>query len=255
MTQPADPEENHERLAAALATWRHWQPPLSESPRVVRPLPGGLSNSSWLLESDRGPCVVRLNSRRDARFNVDRLREQAVLQALAQEAFAPRVWHCDPVAGLLVTEFVAGDPLPVDAAGDPAVVRRVGRILDRLESLQLPLPRFDYWRHLCHYRDQVLVSHLTIPGPLEQRFREHREALRAFQQAPWQPVPVHHDLLPANLVAGPRGLVLLDWEYAAMGYAGMDRQLWTPGGDPFGAEIAAYSELINGYWHLLSRLP
>ena len=255
MTPPINPEENHDRLAAALATWRHWQPAPTEAPRVVRALAGGLSNSSWLLESDRGPCVVRLNSRRDARFHVDRHREEVVLGALAQEAFAPRVWHCDPVGGVLVTAFVAGKPLPVDAVSDPAVVRQVERILDRLESLQLPLPRFDYWRHLCHYRDQVLASPLAIPDPLEQCFREHREALRTFQQASWQPVLVHHDLLPANLVDGPRGLVLLDWEYAAMGYAGMDRQLWTPGGDPYGAEIAAYSELINGYWHLLSRLP
>ena len=39
----------------------------------------------------------------------------------------------------------------------------------------------------------------------------------AARDEPYDPVPCHNDLLPANFIATDDGLVLLDWEYAGMG--------------------------------------
>ena len=33
-----------------------------------------------------------------------------------------------------------------------------------------------------------------------------------------EPVPCHNDLLPANLLSVPAGVMLVDWEYAGMGH-------------------------------------
>ena len=241
------------RLERALESWRRREPALAAPPRVERRLPGGRRNRSWLVDTDRR-AVVRLNSPHDARFNIDRHRERIILRHLAGEPFLPEVWYCEPADGLLVTAYVEGEPLPPSAADDPAVRQQVETILERLKQISPPLPRFDYWQHLRHYRDGIHALDLTIPRELEALYEDNAGRLRRFAAADWEPTLVHHDLTPANLVVSDAGLVLVDWEYAAAGYAGMDRLLWRDGSLAYPEEVAVYSRLINGYWELLASV-
>ena len=238
------------RLERALAAWPRWG--LGSPPVVVRQLTGGLSNSSWLVSADAGPAVGRLNSRHDHCFNIDREREAAILRHLAGERFMPDVWYCSPSEGVLVSAYVEGEVLADRACLAPRTLERVGELLAHLQEICPPLPRFDYWAHLCHYRRQVMARGIAIPPEQQHLFDRHQEMLEQFQRADWLPTLVHHDLTPANLIATDDGLVLLDWEYAAMGYPGMDTGLWFSDADPFADVVAVYRELINGLWAQLS---
>lgn len=240
------------RLDKALATWPHWQVRLSAAPIIEGELHGGLSNRSWLVNTGAGRAVVRLNSTRDGVFNIDRERERTVLNTLAGRDFIPDIWFCDPAQGVLVSGFVEGEIVGDQAQRQPRIQEQMGELLARIQGTALDLPKFDYWQHLTHYRRQVLRLELPVPAPLVELFAQYGEALRRFQDAHWQPVLVHHDLTPANLIATERGLVLLDWEYAARGYGGMDTLAWFSGDDPFAIEVDVYRQLINGYWQLLA---
>lgn len=91
-----------------------------------------------------------------------------------------------------------------------------------------------------------------VPDKLEILYKQNADALQNFQQSEWAVSLVHHDLNPGNLIATETGLVLIDWEYAAPGYAGMDSSRWLMNNDPCAGVVQAYIQLIDGYWQLLA---
>jgi len=248
MNKPRWPD----RLEQVLATWPKWQCGLSSPPTVEKELKGGLSNKSWLISTDLGWAVVRLNSPMDSLFNIDRYREQTILAALSSTPFCPDVWYCSPEYGYLVYEFIDGKTLSDTALNVSDFKDQITKLLAMIQQVTLTLPRFDYWQHLCHYRRQLIDLNLCLPKKLENSFKAYQDELQSFQLAPWAPVLVHHDLTAENIIVMDDRLVVIDWEYAAMGYAGMDNSLWMNSKDPFAPVIDAYRELINGFWYLLS---
>lgn len=242
----------YSRLEQALATWPLWRPSPGVRPVVVEPLQGGLTNESWLVETDRGPGVVRLNSRFDRELAIDRVREQRIHSAVAILGNAPPIWFCDPVQGILVTRFIPGRVWQGEECRNPENRARLARVMAHIQKVAPPLPKFDYWKHLCHYEACLDRLGVTPDPELRDRKSAHGAAIKAFQNSPWTPVLVHHDLEAGNIIATENRLFILDWEYAALGYRGMDfpgEEEFTPGVN--GAVVEVLGQLINGYWSLL----
>ena len=98
--------------------------PLWDGRPAFEPLPGGISNLSFLATDRSGKYVVRLT--RDFPFhNVFRDREVAVARAAYAAGLAPEVVHAEP--GLMISRYIEARPL------QPADVRRdIGRIVELL---------------------------------------------------------------------------------------------------------------------------
>src|SRR5690606_11324559 len=179
------------RLDWALAQSASWRPPggerLAGEPRLVKPLLGGLSNHSWLVDTSAGLAVLRLNAAADAAFAVDRRRELLIHRAVAELGIAPRVWWASSESGVLVRGLCRGGVGTGGDSGDAASRRRLLAGLDRSQRLALPLARFDYWGHICHYLAQLDALGVAVPGDLAATLADGGEAIMAFQRAPWRP--------------------------------------------------------------------
>ena len=238
------------RLEEALSSWRQWCPRPAAAPRVVRRLVGGLTNVSWLVDAGGVRLVVRLNSPFDFEFNIDRGRELYILRAVAALGHAPLVYHADLERGFLVSGFIEGyawAAQDVQRADNQHLLRE---LMLAVRRIPLPFPKFDYWAHLCHYERCLERRGIPIDSDLEEGKRENADAIRAFQNANWTPVLTHHDLGVGNLIQRGDRLYVLDWEYAAAGYEGMD----FPTNEeklPEAAIVPELSRLIDGYWFLL----
>jgi thiamine kinase-like enzyme len=178
--------------------------PLWDGKPTFEPLPGGISNLSFVATDRAGKYVVRLT--RDFPFhNVYREREVAVARAAHAAGFAPEVVHAEP--GLMVSRFIDARPLkPEDARAN------IGRIVELLLRFhrQMAAPIGDY------AFDVFEVNRGYIAALGADEWTELNERLAAMQVA-LAPVFAHHDLLAGNILDDGRRLWLIDFEYSGPG--------------------------------------
>jgi thiamine kinase-like enzyme len=186
---------------AALPLW-------DGNPRF-EPLPGGISNLSFVATDRSGKYAVRLT--RDFPFhNVYREREVAVARAAHAAGFAPEVVHAEP--GLMISRFIEARPLtPAD------VPANIGRIVDLLLRFhrEMSAPIGDY------AFDVFEVNRGYIRALADDRWAELNERL-AKMQPNLPPVFAHHDLLAGNVLDDGDRLWLIDFEYSGPGSALFD---------------------------------
>jgi thiamine kinase len=241
------------RLDSALDTWPAWLPGLSRRPVVAAPIHEGLTNRSWLIMTERGRAILRINSPHHAIWGIDRERELSIHLAVAEQELAPKILYCDPGWQFLVTEFVEGSVWDRDSIGRSGRELQVLALIQKMQQIELTLPRFDYVSHLEHYRTQLDELGVPVPEDIEARWRQHRDAIGHFQKASWRPVLVHHDLLSGNIIDSPRGLKVIDWEYAALGHGALDSISLQRDLSEAEPVVAVLARLMNDYWFLLHR--
>lgn len=200
----------HDAIAARLSALPIWQ----GTPDFA-PLPGGLSNLSFIATDRAGRYAVRLT--RDFPFhNVSRDREVAVARFAHAAGFAPEIVHAAP--GVMVSRWVDARPLtPADVAADPL---RLAALIARFHREMMPAAsayRFDVFAVIRGYLPLLATAH---PGEIAGW-----SALcdRLETAVPPQPeVFAHHDLLAANWLDDGTRLWLIDFEYAGRGSALFD---------------------------------
>ena len=247
---------------AALPLWQG-------TPRF-EPLPGGISNVSYVATDARGKYVVRLT--RDFPFhNVYRDREVAVARAAHRAGFSPEIVHAAP--GVMISRYLEARTL--DAAGVHADLPRIAALVARFHREMGPQSdyAFDVFAVNRGYFPE-LADHVP-----EQRIAEWsaiNERLASLSMA-LPPVFGHHDLLPANILDDGHRLWLIDFEYSGRGDALFDlgnlasnaqltpeqsRELLTAyfGREPGDALVAGHrameaaSLMREGLWSLVSQL-
>jgi hypothetical protein len=166
------------------------------------PLDGGITNRNFRW----GDYVVRIPGAKTDALGIDRAGEVAAARLAARLGIGPEVMLDEP----LVTRFVEGRTLEAAELRERRDEVRV--LLDRLHGCGETLPtRFDAYD---------VVREYARAAPPPQRFAHLLERAAC---EPYDPVPCHNDLLPANFIGAPDGrLVILDWEYAGMGDARFD---------------------------------
>lgn len=196
------------RPESVLTEWRALGLPFASAPRLLRALPGGLTNTSWLIEADETRWVLRRDDRDAAALGVDRAREWRLHALAANAGLAPPIAHVDAARGLMLTAFVAGehaDPSRLDA-------RQRAQLFDLLRgvhALVVDEPSRDYRAYCRAYRPGVPLS--PTLDALIGRLEQHAAIGLG-----------HHDAVPANVLFTPTGALLIDWEYAARGWTVLD---------------------------------
>lgn len=174
---------------------------------TLRPLPGGSVNRSHLVSTDEGCFVVRISRGPDAWLAPDRSVERRLHEIAAAAGIAPKV--VGSAEGWLITEYVRGPLWTEGDFGQPRRLAELARTLRRLHGLPAPqFGRFDLLAALDRYAERAGAP----PGYLE-----HAARAWAISGAAGRPVAIlHHDLHGSNLIDGPGGLRLIDWECAAV---------------------------------------
>ena len=206
-------------LQQTLANWRQWNTgcgELTAQPTLLSELSGGRTNRSFLVVSDEFKAVVRINAENGANLGIDRQRERLILELLQPTGAVPRVLF--QTNEILVTEFYEGRPWGDEDSRNSQQVTALNQLLQRIQAVKVrQLPRRNYVQYCQAYIDQ-LGSAFAIEG-LQQTILT---AAAAIDAAHWPEVICHHDLMPENILVTAGGLIVLDWEYAALGHPALD---------------------------------
>ena len=183
-------------------------------------LPGGTMNASYLVETNAGRSVVRIQNEAAAALGADHERE-ARLHALAAAAgLAPALIHVGVSARsgphFMIMEHIAG---PTWSAADMARADRLGQLGTALHALHaLPAPAvapFDIGTAIERLHERLYAALADEAAHLSQLIDRARAALLVSDSAQRPKTVVHIDLHHTNLI-GLERLYLLDWEYAAV---------------------------------------
>ena len=239
---------------SALATWPDWGLDLLQPPRLVGPVPGGLTNRNYRLAAPGygQDLLLRLNHPDPDRLGIDRSAERVILAEAAEHGIGRPALYWDPSERFTVFGWLEARPWTQADFDDAGQRKRLWPLLERLADLPPDLPRRRYHPYLAHYWRQIEQAGLA-DHPLRQTWQEFETRLRAFDAAGWPARLVHHDLVPANVLDTGDHLVLIDWEYAAIGHPEIDRWSLDPEScrEPFIAEMMGW---INALWERLVRL-
>lgn len=185
--------------------------------RDIEPIKHGLTNRSWLVQTEGDRCVVRLSDIGAAQeLQIDRNSEAAVLQLVARTGIGPEVLRCDPERGILVTRYLGPTWSAQDAqSGDN--IERIAALLRRLHALDAPanVRAVDLASTVHGYirtlDERGIHSGLALPALRECADKTAMELRKGSTSC-----LCHNDVHHLNMVDG-ESLRLIDWEYAGIG--------------------------------------
>ena len=189
-------------------------PSLRGTPRLVSPLPGGLTNRNFKVTTPDGVFVARVFSDGGELLAIDRDHEyQNSLIAAAAGVGAPVIDYC-PDDGVLVLGFVEGRTLTNADVAEPATLIRIAAACRRLHGAERFAADFDMFEIQPRYYATATDAGMRIPAgyaELLPAFAAARQALSARAEGT---VPCNNDLLAANFIDGGDRIWLIDYEYS-----------------------------------------
>jgi thiamine kinase-like enzyme len=202
------PADTTKRLEAQLG-------PAEGEPTV---LGGGITNHNFRARFGGREVVVRLPGNDTELLGSDRPGEREANSLAAGVGVAPEVLaHLEDPA-VLVTAFVKGPTMESPELREPRALAEVASALQKIHRCETTIgARFDAFRLVEDYAAATRERGGEVPPAYEVA---HAAAAR-IEAAPalgaGAPVLCHDDLLPANFIATPEGIRIVDWEYAGMG--------------------------------------
>jgi thiamine kinase-like enzyme len=185
-------------------------------PVEVEPLGGGITNHNFKVVAAGEAFVLRIGGERTELLGIDRRAEHAAASIAAELGVGPNVVAFVEPEGSLVTEFIVGEPAPVEEMRRPETLREVAGLLRRMHEGP-PFPaRFDSFRVVEIYRETAAAHGVEPPPAYREAKLKADQIERRLGRRPL--APCHNDLLNANFIRGLDGrLRIVDWEYAGMG--------------------------------------
>jgi thiamine kinase-like enzyme len=181
-------------------------------------LGGGITNHNFRARFGGREVVVRLPGNDTELLGSDRSGEREANTLAAAAGVAPAVVAAldDPV--VLVTAFIEGPTMESAGLREPGALAEVGAALRTIHGCAARLSaRFDAFRLVEDYA----VATRSRGGEVPDAYERARAVAARIETAPaladGAPVLCHDDLLPANFIASPEGIRIVDWEYAGMG--------------------------------------
>lgn len=207
-------------LLNILADWQQWQ--LCEQPasaEQIKAMPEGLTNQAFLLQLDSGKYVLRIASSNSEKLDINRYAEFQIHQCLAQAGLTAKIRYKAPDNSYWLRDYVAGRSLTADDLTMPNL-RLMVQTLKQVHQLPIPnnIPTLSIEEKAEHYWHQIEKNYspslLTVRSDLQQNLAGFPAGKLSL---------CHIDPTPANWIQTASGeLVLLDWEYAAIGHPWWD---------------------------------
>ena len=179
------------------------------------PLAGGITNRNFRVSFGGREYVLRLPGADTDLLGINREAERVAAAQAARLRIGPALAYAD--SDCFVADYVVAAPIePAALAADPAPVARALRAFHD-SALALPT-RFWVPDLLEQYAETVTARGGTLPDGYA--FAQGLVARIARALPLSDPVPCHNDLLAGNLLVpgGTGEIVIVDWEYAALGH-------------------------------------
>jgi len=184
----------------------------------VKSLPGGLSNTNYLVDADGERFVVRIGCDNAETLGIDRAREEQAVRLAHAAGFAPEVVVFTQPEGHSVVRFVpnARPPSIAEFVAPDMVARVAHRLRDvhslpRIEGRFNPFAVIDRWSETIERRATPRPERLGAVLELVEIARRERPVLHDAGTVLCHNDPYHLNFLDDG------DLWLIDWEYAGMG--------------------------------------
>ncbi len=214
----------HQRLNAALAEWGSWPTELSSrlrrQPTFESILSGGISHTTYKISDGYISLVIRLDDPANRLLALSREHEHQCINLAAQHGITKPLLASGK--DYLVTDFLTGSAWPTQPREDQ--LRQLGKILRQLhnvpisDDIHMAEHGFDMRKHCQCYVQQLNQR----PDNLSLFSAAAEDVFSWLQKHPSTPVLCHQDIHPGNLLLTEKGILLLDWEYAAANDAYID---------------------------------
>jgi thiamine kinase-like enzyme len=194
-------------------------PELAGRDLVLTTLSGGITNRNFLITVSGATerFVIRLAGNDTHLLGISREVEYAATVAAAGVGVGPEVTSFIRPEGYLVTRFIEGSAVSLDAIHNEAMLVRVADSLRRVHDGP-PIPGLFVPFRLCEaYRALAVEGGVVIPPEYELAASITRRIELALLTSPVAIRPCHNDLLNANFIDDGARIRIVDWEYAGMG--------------------------------------
>lgn len=183
----------------------------------ARPLSGGLTNTSYLLDADGEQFVVRIAGGSTEILGIDREREAAAVQRAGAAGIAPETVAYLLPEGHSVTRFLTdAEPVTLDQARTESYLTRIAERLTEIHRLEPIDAHFDPYDDVSGWlalSDQRGIARPVGIGPLLDRIERVRlDRMVGLETT----VLCHNDSYYLNVLDDGQ-LWVIDWEYAGMG--------------------------------------
>jgi aminoglycoside phosphotransferase (APT) family kinase protein len=182
-------------------------------------LAGGRVNKTFRVDTTAGRFVLRLQDPVSAvSLGVDHAREGKLQGAAAAVGVAPFVVYMDPRQRFMICEYLEGRIWTPDDFNDVVPIRRLGETLFRVHAVESPVPApFDLESLIQGFADRLMREVPMERTALKQWLAQAQISLKRSGSETRAPTLFHSDPQHGNILEPAGRLVLLDWEYAAVG--------------------------------------
>ncbi len=185
----------------------------------LTPLSGGITNRNFLITvaGEAHRYVIRLAGNDTHLLGISREVEHAATVAAAGVGVGPEVVAYIRPEGYLVTRFIIGTAVSLEAVHQPQTLARVADSIRRIHGgpaipgLFVPLRVAEAYLALARSRG------VPEPAGWEAAHAAGHRIERALMDARLPLLPCHNDLLNANFIDDGDRIRIVDWEYAGMG--------------------------------------
>jgi len=182
-------------------------------------LPGGAVNRTFRVETSAGRFVLRLHDPVSVTsLGANHIREAQLQSAAAAAGVAPAVVHVDPRQRFMICQYVEGRVWTPRDFSDVGRIRQLGETLRNVHEIMPPVPApFDLAGLLRGFVEHIGREVPAERPMLEQWMAQAEVSLCNSGSEGRAATLFHSDLQHANILETKSGLVLIDWEYAAVG--------------------------------------
>lgn len=207
-------------LLNILADWQQWQLCKQQpTAKQIQAMPEGLTNQAFLLQLDSGNYVLRIASSNSEELDINRHAEFQIQQCLAQAGLTAKVRYKAPDNSYWLRDYITGRSLTADDLTMPNL-RLMVQTLKQVHQLPLlqNIPQLKIEEKAEHYWQMIEKNYSADVLKLRPELQHNLAGFPAGKLS-----LCHIDPTPANWIQTASGeLVLLDWEYAAIGHPWWD---------------------------------
>lgn len=214
MVQELSPARARELIPArALA-----QVPGYTPSACVTLLSGGAVNAAFRVETSVGRYVVRIHDALGIELGANHIREARLQNAAATAGVAPAVLYVDPLQHFMISEYVDGRVWTPDDFANVQRLRQLAATLRTVHEIAPPAcAPFDLAALLRDFADRIGQRVPAARPLLTQLLKRAAESLRECGSQERAPALFHSDPQHSNIIDARGRLLLIDWEYAAVG--------------------------------------
>jgi thiamine kinase-like enzyme len=181
---------------------------------AVSELAGGLTNTNYKVEADRGAYVVRISAKDAGLLAIDRENEHHNTVAAAEAGVGAAVIGYLPERGVLVLEFIEGQTQTAEDLRRGDRLDWVAAACRQLHGARRFRDDFDMFQIQQRYLGLVRERGFRLPegyADYEPQVRRIEEAMAVRDEGT---VPCNNDLLAENFIDVGDAFRLIDYEYS-----------------------------------------